>query len=76
MLQTLVEKLKGKILIKYGLKHKCGTFMATEKTYADLCCCNYDWCNKLKVNESPVIMDGKKGWKKEEYGKNNESVKN
>ncbi|KAK6113013.1 hypothetical protein QQG55_49935 [Brugia pahangi] len=58
--KTLVENLNGKILTKYGLTHKCGTFMANEKTYADLCCCNYNWCNRLKVNELPLVMDSKK----------------
>lgn len=47
----------GKILTKYGLSHRCATFMANEETYTDLCCCSYDWCNKLVVNELPVVMD-------------------
>ncbi|EFO13807.1 hypothetical protein LOAG_14721 [Loa loa] len=58
--KTLVENLSGKILTKYGLTHKCGTFMTTATTFADLCCCNYDWCNRLKFNELPIVMDGKK----------------
>ncbi|VDK78864.1 unnamed protein product [Litomosoides sigmodontis] len=58
--KTLVENLNGKILTKYGLTHKCGTFMATEETYTDLCCCNYDWCNKLIANELPIVMDREK----------------
>uniref|UniRef100_A0A0R3RWQ8 Activin_recp domain-containing protein n=1 Tax=Elaeophora elaphi TaxID=1147741 RepID=A0A0R3RWQ8_9BILA len=57
--KTLVENLNGKILRKYGLTHKCGTFMTSEQTFADLCCCNYDWCNKLKVNELPIVVSGK-----------------
>uniref|UniRef100_A0A915PZ67 Uncharacterized protein n=1 Tax=Setaria digitata TaxID=48799 RepID=A0A915PZ67_9BILA len=63
--KTLVENLEGKFLTKYGLVHKCGTFMTTEETYSDLCCCNYDWCNKLKVNELPAMSNEGMGKKKE-----------
>ncbi|MCP9265235.1 Cleavage and polyadenylation specificity factor subunit 2 [Dirofilaria immitis] len=60
--KTLIENLNGRIMMKYGLRHKCGTFMITDRSYSDLCCCNYDWCNKLKVNELPIItMDDKNG---------------
>ncbi|VDM96390.1 unnamed protein product [Thelazia callipaeda] len=59
--KTLIENLKGKFLNKYGLRHKCGTFMVNDTTYTDLCCCSYDWCNKLKINELPIAVDRGKG---------------
>lgn len=57
--KMLMENLKGKILTKYGLTHKCGTFQANRSTFTDLCCCNFDWCNKLKVKEPPILQGSK-----------------
>ncbi|VDN40956.1 unnamed protein product [Gongylonema pulchrum] len=59
-LQVIGRMTNTKLTAKHGSVHKCTTFATIgNRTHIDFCCCNFDWCNRVRTDEQPVLLEAK-----------------